>query len=694
MIEQVAKYKKYIILTLILAVLLTLSINIKNIIIPKYKSIPEVKLKEIKKEKSLAIMISEDRNKYEEYNKDTWPGIEYVYKEAKCIDNNGEEVENAISFERETNTVILETEKTIFCTLYFDYKGTGEEDKPYRIQYIEDLVDLQVAVNNGETYEGKHFELARDLDFQKNDSYKDYQTKEYGDINGNETDEELKTELTTGRGWKPIGFESSNSQIQNYFSGILDGKNHRIDHLYIKNDVLEYIGLFGRIQYGEINNLTIGGEITTSVNANIGAFVAKATKLKMNNCHNEANITSDVGRYQVGGLIGLIHSDSEIRNCTNKGNISDGNSTSGLIANLGTGSSESIIDVKIENCENRGTITNSIGSASIGGVVGRTDSIPINLTITNCKNYGLVTTGKSTATDQKVGGIMGVASIGSIVIIEDSDNYGEVRSEYNEANTNFIGNGGGILGRVSGDNKGTVAKIINSNNHAEVNGMRREGGIVGQINGGGTLYIDKSYNEGNVISSSHVIYDNSYGGIVGLINNGKAYVLNTYNKGNVISQNFSASGMVGGFDPTTTNTFTTINSYNIGNITNSRDKASGIIHSYNNNGDGRVTLALNNVYTGGTLSGATGNYGFGNLGTNTQFNGITNVYHLSDYATSNLSVEGVTTKSIDDMKSQAFVDLLNSNKNAISLSSIDSSLSEYTLCNWKLGTSGYPELDC
>ncbi len=100
------------------------------------------------------------------------------------------------------------------------------------------------------------------------------------------------------------------------------------------------------------------------------------------------------------------------------------------------------------------------------------------------------------------------------------------------------------------------------------------------------------------------------------------------------------------------------------------------------------------MYTGGTLSGVTGNYGLGNLGTNTQFNGITNVYHLSDYTTSNLSVEGVTTKSIDDMKSQAFVDLLNSNKNAISLSSIDSSLSEYTLCNWKLGNSGYPELAC
>ncbi len=414
MIEQVAKYKKYIILTLILAVLLTLSINIKKIITPKYKDIPEVKLKEIKKEKSLAIMISEDRNKYEEYDKDTWPGNEYVYKEAKCIDNNGEEVEDAISFERETNTVILETEKTIYCTLYFDYKGTGEEDKPYRIQYIEDLVDLQVSVNNGETYEGKHFELTRDLDFNKESDYRNYKTKEYGDINGNSQDEELKTELTTERGWKPIGFYTDNESIKSPFNGMLDGKNHRIDHLYIKNDIdTAYIGLFGRIEVGEISNLTIGGEITTSVFANIGAFVSFGNNLKMNNCHNEANITSNVGRYQVGGLIGILSRNSEVTNCTNEGNISNGNSAGGLIADIDADSNK----VKIENCENRGTITNSLGSTSLGGIIGRTDGSPSNLTITNCKNYGLVTTGKSTATEQKVGGIMGVASIGSIVII-------------------------------------------------------------------------------------------------------------------------------------------------------------------------------------------------------------------------------------------------------------------------------------
>ena len=61
-------------------------------------------------------------NGYEEYkNEDnTWPGADYFFKEAKCIDNNGALVENAITFESISKTVILETDKTVMCTLYFD----------------------------------------------------------------------------------------------------------------------------------------------------------------------------------------------------------------------------------------------------------------------------------------------------------------------------------------------------------------------------------------------------------------------------------------------------------------------------------------------------------------------------------------------------------------------------------------------
>ena len=87
------------------------------------ESIPEVKLKEIvNKEKTMAIMISSDGSNYQEYNSDTWPSNSYKFKEAKCIDNSGDEVKEAVTYEE--GKITLTTNKTVYCTVYFDYKGT------------------------------------------------------------------------------------------------------------------------------------------------------------------------------------------------------------------------------------------------------------------------------------------------------------------------------------------------------------------------------------------------------------------------------------------------------------------------------------------------------------------------------------------------------------------------------------------
>ncbi len=83
------------------------------------KSLPEVKLREIKNSKAFAIMIQNETG-YEEYNKDTWPTEGYKFKEAKCIDNNGSLVDKAITYNN--GKVSLTTNQTIYCTLYFDKK--------------------------------------------------------------------------------------------------------------------------------------------------------------------------------------------------------------------------------------------------------------------------------------------------------------------------------------------------------------------------------------------------------------------------------------------------------------------------------------------------------------------------------------------------------------------------------------------
>ena len=116
-------YKK--ILVVIIAVLLIslmVVYKIPKLLINKSnKPLPEVKLRNIKDNKSFAIMI-QNENGYEEYTSEdnTWPGSDYVYKEAKCTDNNGALVEGAVTYK--DGKVTLTTNQTIYCTLYFDMK--------------------------------------------------------------------------------------------------------------------------------------------------------------------------------------------------------------------------------------------------------------------------------------------------------------------------------------------------------------------------------------------------------------------------------------------------------------------------------------------------------------------------------------------------------------------------------------------
>ena len=78
-----------------------------------------------------------------------------------------------------------------------------DEDSIIEINYIEDLVELSNSVNSGNTYSNSTVKLMRTLDFNDSNSYRDVTSTSYGNINGNEEIEDIKTELTTGTGFKP-----------------------------------------------------------------------------------------------------------------------------------------------------------------------------------------------------------------------------------------------------------------------------------------------------------------------------------------------------------------------------------------------------------------------------------------------------------------------------------------------------------
>ncbi len=115
--------KKIFITTIILLLIVTTSI----VFISKNKSVnatlDTVSLKEVEKDNMFAVMFQNDNGEYTEQS--TFPGENYKLNEEKsgCIDNNGEKIENSLTYDSDGNKVTVSTNKTSYCYLYFDIKG-------------------------------------------------------------------------------------------------------------------------------------------------------------------------------------------------------------------------------------------------------------------------------------------------------------------------------------------------------------------------------------------------------------------------------------------------------------------------------------------------------------------------------------------------------------------------------------------
>lgn len=131
------------------------------------------------------------------------------------------------------------------------FDGTGTSGDPYLIKSIEDIVTLSNNVAGGNLYVSKYFKLVNNLDFNSNDSYVNYLDESYGDINGNSQIEGLKVELTTGKGFLPIG---NNTYA---FKGIFDGNFKSINNLYINRPESNYVGFFGKVLSASLRQINL-----------------------------------------------------------------------------------------------------------------------------------------------------------------------------------------------------------------------------------------------------------------------------------------------------------------------------------------------------------------------------------------------------------------------------------------------------
>ena len=357
------------------------------------------------------------------------------------------------------NSVIEEQMLLNEIEKYFGNNGDGEggettgpdgsEENPYLIEYIEDLIDLSIAVKNQETekYDGKYFKLTRDLDFNNTTSYRNANNTSYGDlntVNGVQTIMEELTDTTEGAtGFRPIGGDEEES-IK--FTGNLLGNNNSIENIYMFSPNYSLI----RELEGEISDLTITGSVVGDQlqkdSEGNTRFIEAGGIVAINNgaiinCISDIEYTNDIGiaiTTTTGGIAAI--NNGTIMNCMNIGKT---------IHNRGAqrcyGGIVCVNNGIIDNCVNSCDIYVDISGGEFGGIV-----VTNSGTIINCYNMANITAytegGGGAAgiamTNKSEGIISNCYNAGNIIVDWSGSgitetNVGIVRNSYNKGSVGY-----------------------------------------------------------------------------------------------------------------------------------------------------------------------------------------------------------------------------------------------------------------
>lgn len=307
-----------------------------------------------------------------------------------------------------------------------------------------------------------------------------------------ETDIVLPIPAAGESNWTPIGTEP------NRFKGNIDGKNHTITNLTVKESRAG-MGFIGYISSGSIKNITLDKvdilQSTTSNYNHVGAIAGYAA-VNIDNCHVLSGTIVGLDDW-VGGIAGAC--TKTITGCTNYASVTGaekGYSTNGYVGGI-------VGDGNVSNSENYGAV---IGyQRYTGGIAGKGN-------VTDCKNSGDVT-----GSANYVGGITGNGTV------TGSDNEGDV-------NTTKAGD---YLGGITGNGGAT-----DCNNYGDV--MRKQGSsseYTGGISGYSSKPVTNCTNSGKVVGSLYV------GGIAGYISG--TSVTDCENYGVVSADRWHIGGIVG-----------------------------------------------------------------------------------------------------------------------------------------------------
>ncbi|MDR1976924.1 MAG: hypothetical protein LBQ18_08055 [Campylobacteraceae bacterium] len=177
-------------------------------------------------------------------------------------------------------------------------------------------------------------------------------------------------------GWTPIGDETVP------FKGIFNGNGRKISGLWIDRPSDNCVGLFGRIEGGNIKKLGVLTDETEGVKglSKVGIIAGCVeTYSTITLSYSAGNVGGD---YFIGGIAGNVAFDSKITNAYSKANAVEGNYVGGIAGSIG-GSSE---------VTNTYSIGNISGINYVGGIAGEVTSgaMAINNAAINQNNDGLI----------------------------------------------------------------------------------------------------------------------------------------------------------------------------------------------------------------------------------------------------------------------------------------------------------------
>lgn len=217
----------------------------------------------------------------------------------------------------------------------------------------------------------------------------------------------LDNDIALTAEWTPIG-KSGKS-----FKGTFEGNGHKISNLNTVNQ--DYAGLFGYINGGTIQNITVYGNISISGKKRIGGVCGlMQNNSKIENCHFIGQIYANTsGDTYVGGVVGEILEGGTLNKCSSTGLIygetDKAKCIGGIVGRSGKETNPNPIQsqdinyhiTKITNCIN---LADVYGLSSVGGIIAYAG---LNITIENCLNCGNINGFTPSNGNKYYGGIVG-----------------------------------------------------------------------------------------------------------------------------------------------------------------------------------------------------------------------------------------------------------------------------------------------